>query len=187
MIVLDNKRFIIIGPPGSGKTELAKSILATTPEHVVYDPLDEYKEFTRWVPRDRDSKEELEMFITRYVRPKAPRLFLIDEANRYIEPKPTRLTQEVSAINDFARHWDLAWGLVTRRPSQFHSDVVELAHFLFVFGLHGKNDRRYLDDLVQGLGDQVDALPEFHFLILQNGRVLGIHAPVACKNLPTVP
>lgn len=178
MITLDNKRFIIIGPPGSGKTELAKSILRSTADAVVYDPLNEYGEFKHYVPRERDSKEELETFIRMYVRPKAPRLFMVDEANRYIEPKPTRLTQEVSAINDFARHWNLAWGLVTRRPSQFHSDVVELAHFLFVFGLHGKNDRRYLDDLVQGLGDQVDALPEYHFLILQNGRVLGVHAPI---------
>lgn len=178
MIELDNKRIVIFGLMGSGKTELVKSILRTTVDHIVYDPLDEYQGFTRYSPTDRHSSEELDQMVNGLVLKKRPRLFIVDEANRYIQPKPKPLPPSIADLNDHSRHWNIAWGLVCRRPTQFHSDVVELAHLLFIFGLHGKNDRQYFNDLKSGLGDVVDTLPQYHFVVVNENRDIEVHKPI---------
>ena len=192
-ITLDNKRFTIFGLPGSGKTELAKSIIRSTDKYVVYDPLGkdiEHRDFIgyrRYIPQDRNSPDELSRFINGTVIPnrRHVRLFVVDEANKYVKPKPSRLPPGIADLNDLSRHWGIAWGLIARRPSQFHTDVVELCHYLFVFKLPGKNDHKYLNDVMAGAGDAVQTLPEFHFLVIDfvEGRFY-IHRPITLDNSP---
>jgi len=179
MIDLTNKRAAIFGLPGSGKSVLTKSILASTPSHLVYDPMDEHAGYHRYLPNDRNSVTELSNVIEKHVIKHKPKLFVIDEANRYIKVKPNPLPPGVSDLNDLSRHWGIAWVSVTRRPSQFHTDIVELCHYLAFFSLTGKNDYRYMEDLHQGLGDIVRALPKYHFAILEMGIGVTVHAPVA--------
>jgi len=178
MIILDNKRCVFFGLMGSGKTELVKHVLRSTKSHLVYDPLNEYNGFTRYVPDDRQSVSELNDLVEGMVIPQKPRLFIIDEANKYIRPKPQALPSGIADLNDLSRHWDIAWGAVCRRPTQFHTDIVELAHYLFIFPLHGKNDRHYLNDLKAGLGDTVDSLPEHYFAVVSELREILVHAPL---------
>ena len=178
MFELDNKRFVVFGLMGSGKTELVKSILRSTDKHLIYDPMNEYPGFRRYVPDDRQSSSELSEMVEAMVIPWKPRLFVVDEANKYILPKPNPLPRGIADLNDLSRHWDIAWGAVCRRPTQFHTDVVELAHFLFIFGLHGKNDRVYLNDLKAGLGDTVDSLPQYYFAVVTDMREVVVHRPI---------
>lgn len=185
MIDLANKRFVIFGLPGSGKTELGKYILRSTRNHLVYDPLGgdpnhhDWDGFRRYVPDDRESVGEFNRATKELVIGKRPRLYLVDEANKYILPKPHPLPSAIADLNDLSRHWGITWGLIARRPVQFHTDVVELAHYVFVFGLGGKNDRAYLDSIISGLGDDVANLPKYHFAVVEGGRQYYIHSPIS--------
>lgn len=183
---LSDKRFAIFGLQGSGKTVLAKHILRSQPAHLVFDVKDEYQGLNRYKVQYRDEQgiPELEAVIDKLVIPtELIKLFVIDEANRYLRPKPTPLPPAVLNLNDFSRALPptmkaLSFGCIARRPVQLHTDITELAHYLFVFNLKGKNDTQYLDDLVHGLGDTVATLPEYHFVIVAPNRTFQVHEPV---------
>ena len=181
-IDLANKGFTIVGPRGSGKTTLAKHILSSTDleEHLVYDPVDDYEGFRRYCPKDRDSVEELDHFIHTFVIPERPKVVIFDEANKYVRPAPSRLPSGLGDLNDLSRHWGIAWGCITRRPSQFHTHIYEFSQYIFIYGLHGRNDLRNLNDIHAGLGRQVDNLPKHHFIVVDNteGRKISVHKPI---------
>lgn len=179
MIDITNKRFCILGLQGSGKTELAKHLLRGSSNHLVYDPLQEYDGFRRYVPDDRNSIDELTLCIQKLVVAKLkPDLFLLDEANRYCPPKPHPLPMGIAELNDWSRHMSLSWGCICRRPVQLHSDLMELAHYLFIFVLKGKNDGMYLDSILPHLSDTVASLPDYHFAVVAENRSVSIHAPI---------
>lgn len=192
MIDLTNKRFTILGLQGSGKTELAKSFLRTTPDHRVYDPLGtdpkhiDYVGFKRIIPDNRNSVAELDYTVREIIIPTRPKLFVVDEANRYIAPKPTPLPPAIADLNDLSRHWGISWGLIARRPTQFHTDVIELCHYLFAFQLPGRNDRRFFDNIVPGLGHIIATLPQYHFVVIENLSTYHIHAPIDIHQKITV-
>ena len=89
MIDITDKRFVIIGLPGSGKTTLARHILNSSERVIVYDPMSEYQGYRRYVPNDPHSIEELDDFIVRVVARYKPDIFMLDEANRHIQPNRT--------------------------------------------------------------------------------------------------
>jgi len=107
-------------------------------------------------------------------------MFIIDEANRFIKPKPTPLTQAVADMNDWCRHpqFNLSIGYIARRPTQINTDIVELCDYLFIFQLGGKNDIRYLNELRDGLGDVVLNLSPFHFALVYPNRTWRVFNPV---------
>ena len=202
---LANKGWAVFGLRGSGKSWFVKSVLQSTLDHLIYDPLKEHQGYNKYTPTDRTDIEELstliegpvikgvkvtkenqKMFPTR--RPGEtwkPELFVIDEANRYIYPKPTRLPKPVADLVDYGRHWNISFGVVARRPVQFHSDLIELADCVFFFKLPGKNDHAYLESLHAGLGDTVRDLPPRHFVAFQHGSEITVHAPIAAPHHPT--
>ena len=202
---LANKGWAVFGLRGSGKSWFVKSVLQSTPDHLIYDPLKEHQGYNKYTPTDRTSIEELEkviegpvikgikvveenktMFPTRRVGETwKPELFVIDEANRYILPKPTRLPKMVNDLVDYQRHWNISFGVVARRPVQFHQDIIELADVVFFFTIPGKNDHAYLNSLHSDLGDTVRNLPAYHFVAFQHGSEITVHAPVAAPLHPT--
>jgi len=184
MIDLTNKRFQVMGLQGSGKTQLIKHLLRNTPDHLVYDPLKEYQGFNRYTPEDRNSAAELTLVVQKLVIPRKYSLFVVDEMNRYCPPKPAPLPLGISELNDWSRHWGITWGGAFRRPSQVHTDLMELANYLFIFDLHGKNDGIYLDSLLAGLGDAAGSLPRFHFALVTDCRSFELHAPVPMETAP---
>jgi len=184
MIDLSNKGFVICGTKGGGKSWLTKHILDSNPDHLIYDPLHEHQGYRRYLPTDRTSVPELERFVKDVVIPRRPAIWIIDEANRYIPPKPNPLPEGINDLNDYARHWKISCGYVCRRPVQFHTDIVELAHYLFIFKLTGKNDYRYLEDLKAGLGDAVRGLQPHHFACLEGGQEITVHAPIDTPKHP---
>ena len=202
---LASKGWAVFGLRGSGKSWFVKSVLQSTPDHLIYDPLKEHSGYNKYTPTDRTSIEELEkviegpvikgikvvednktMFPTRIVGETwKPELFVIDEANRYIAPKPTRLPKPVADLVDYGRHWFVSFGVVARRPVQFHTDLIELADVVFFFHLPGKNDYAYLESLHSGLGDTVRNLPAHHFVAFSHGSEITVHAPIAAPHYPT--
>ena len=131
MIDLTEKGWCIFGRRGGGKSWLVKHILDSTPNHVVYDPLGEHIGYRQYLPTDRQSVTELEEMVNGLVIPTRVPLFVVEEANKFIRPKPHPLPKGIDDLNDLSRHWGMSVGYVCRRPVQFHTDVVELSHYLF--------------------------------------------------------
>jgi hypothetical protein len=195
---LGSKGWAVFGLRGSGKSWFVKSVLETTPDHLIYDPLKEHTGYNKYTPSDRTSIDELSkviqgpvikgvkvtednkaMFPTRRVGETwKPELFVIDEANRYVFPHPTRLPQEIADLVDYGRHWRISFGVVARRPAQFHTTLIELSDHVFFFHLPGKNDHQYLESLHTGLGDTVRNLSPYHFVAFSHGSEITIHAPI---------
>ena len=195
---LGSKGWAVFGLRGSGKSWFVKSVLESTPDHLIYDPLKEHTGYNKYTPSDRTSIEELSkviegpvikgvkvtednkaLFPTRRLGETwKPELFVIDECNRYVYPKPTRLPKPIADLVDYGRHWSLSFGAVARRPVQFHTDLIELADVVFFFHLPGKNDHQYLESLHLGLGDTVRDLPPYHFVGFSHGSEITVHAPI---------
>jgi hypothetical protein len=202
---LGSKGWAVFGLRGSGKSWFVKSVLESTPDHLIYDPLKEHDGYSKYTPSDRTSIEELSrviegpvikgvkvtednkhMFPTRRVGETwKPELFVIDECNRYVYPKPTRLPKPIADLVDYGRHWNVSFGAVARRPVQFHTDLIELADVVFFFHLPGKNDHQYLESLHVGLGDTVRNLAPYHFVGFSHGSEITVHAPIRPPAHPT--
>lgn len=184
MLDLENKGFVIFGLPDGGKSTLANYILQQFGARAfVYDTLDEYpgEPFDSYSPKDRQDVFEFESIIRAVMNSRQYSLILIDEANRFCPSKPSPLPQVVADLNDWRAHFGIAVGYIARRPVQLNQDLTELSHYLFIFCLKGKNDIGYLNDLSDGLGDQVRQLQPYHFVVLDQLRNYQVYAPVPAE------
>lgn len=176
---LENKAFCIFGLPDSGKSTLACFILNQYGSQAfVYDTLHEYPDtpFDSYCPKNRYSAVELDMTI-RIVMQRY-KLIVIDETNRFCPPKPAPLPPAVADLNDWRAHYGATVGYICRRPVQLNTDLTELSHYLFIFTLKGKNDTMYLNDLVAGLGDAVNQLELYHFIVVDPARNYQVYDPI---------
>lgn len=181
MLDLSSKAFCIFGLPDGGKSTLAHYIINQYGDRAfVYDTLNEYPDapFDSYTPSDRYDSAELEAVIRAIIAKNQYFMVLIDEANRFCPSKPTPLPQAVADLNDWRAHYGLSVGYIARRPVQLNQDLTELAHYLFIFRLRGKNDIQYLNDLANGLGDAVSELPPYHFIMVDSARNYQLFNPV---------
>lgn len=183
-IDLANKRFVILGMQGTGKSILVRNILHETKNAIVYDVLREHYGINRYLVTHRqyspEAIAELNNFVNRCVLGSGQiRMFVLEEANRFCRPKPNPLPESILDLNDFNRHAHIAFGIVARRPTQLHSDLMELAHYLFIYRLVGRLDVHYLDDIAEGLGEAVRTLPDYHFVQVNPDRSFVVHNPVS--------
>ena len=186
-IDINNKRFCIFGLQGSGKSVLVKHILSNVRNSFVYDVLKEHSGHNRYLATHRQVKRpvesdpaivELNKVVNRIVIGSGQiRLFILEEANRYCRNRYP-LPSSILDLNDFQRHDKIAFGCVSRRPVQLNTDIVELAHYLFIYNLAGKNDIDYLESISEGLGETVRKLPPYHFVLVNQDRSYQVHAPV---------
>lgn len=181
-INLEDKGFCIFGDRGSGKSHLLHTLAIKYGAYaLVYDTLHEYPEtgkFDIYRPVNRNDPDELSTVTRLVMKSGKYRLFLIDEANRFCKTKPNELPQAIADLNDWQRHYHLAAGFVARRPVQLHQDITELASYLFIFNLGGKNDIAYLNDIKDGLGDAVCQLPKWHYIVVNPTREFEIYKPL---------
>ena len=184
---ITNKRGVIFGLQGSGKTELGKYLTRTIRGHFVYDVHHEYKGFNRYLvenkrPDLRNKNDpailELNNVVNQVVLKSGQvRLLTLDEANRYC-PNHYPLPASILVLNDDNRHDRIGFISIARRPAQLNTDLTELAHYLFIFTLTGRNDYSFLEDTAIGLGDAVKKLKEFWFIIVHPDRHYEIHPPI---------
>lgn len=181
MLDLNDKGFCIFGLPDSGKSTLANFILSKYGNSAfIFDTLGEYADspYDNYCPSDRYGIDELETITRAILKSRRYSLFIIDEANRFCPSKPTPLPQAVADLNDWRAHYSMGVGYIARRPVQLNQDLTELAHYLFIFQLDGKNDIAYLNDLKVGLGDAVSELPPYHFVVYRKAWGFEIYSPV---------
>ena len=185
MIDLTRKTWALFGYKGSGKSTLAKFIADSYGSGCFYyDTLHEVLEpvkFDFYQPVNRQAVDELENTVELIRKTKRYRMFIIDEANRFCKPKPVALPQGIADMNDWCRHpqYNLSVGYIARRPVQLNQDLTEIADYLFVFQLGGKNDIQYLNDLRDGLGDAVKDLPRYHFAQVYPDRTWEVMSPIS--------
>jgi hypothetical protein len=186
---LKNKRAVILGLQGSGKTELAKSILRGESAHLVYDVHHEYTGLNQYLAQykqcDRSKKDdpallELNALVTRILDVGKVRCFGLDEANRFC-PNHYPLPASIVRLNDDNRHDKIGFISIARRPSQLNTDLVELAHYLFIFRLCGRNDLMFLDDTAAGLADAVKGLQDYEFVVVDPSKHFTVHPPMPFK------
>jgi len=183
MIELKGKTFNIFGLKGTGKSELLKHIARTMKPSIIYDTIHEQrnsKDYDIYQPQHRYNTAECEQFIMITLQSKY-KMIGIDEANRFAHPHPTPLPPAFVEANDMSRHYGKAIGFIARRPTQLHTDLVELAAYLFIFNLKGKNDILYLNNLSGGLGDIAVKLPAFHFVTVNPDRTFSVNKPIPIK------
>ena len=184
MIDLTRKTWASFGYKGSGKSTLSKYIASQYGDDCLYyDTMHEASpeaSFHYYRPADRRSITELENIVELVGKTKRYRMFVIDEANRFCKPKPYPLPQGIADLNDWCRHpqYNLSVGYIARRPVQLNTDLTEIADYLFIFQLGGKNDIQYLNDLRDGLGDDVKDLPPYHFAMVFPDRTWEVMEPI---------
>lgn len=176
---LRERRLCVFGLQGSGKTMFGRFIARQAVRPFIVDPMDQYGDIPHaitYVPQNKAYGPEAIAEINRVVEymlelDPLPSLFLVDEANRFC-PNKKPLPVQVARLNDESRHLQIALGFIARRPVQLNTDLAELAHYLVVFSLAGKNDRQYLNDIADGFGDKVTALTWHDFVIADPQRKL---------------
>ena len=184
---LTGKTFCIFGLKATGKSTLSDLILTTYGASALYyDTLSEApaeSPFDIYRPENRYSVAELESVIRSIVPQNINllpryRLIIIDETNRFCPSKPAPLPAAIADLNDQCRHYLMSAGFIARRPSQLNQDLTELADYLFIFRLTGKNDIQYLNNTVSALGDAVLALAPHEFITVNPDRSFEINEPI---------
>lgn len=175
----EGKGICVFGLRGSGKSVWTRNFLSQYKKHLIVDPMVEYPGFRRYIPQNRaygkDAINEINTLAEMLVVPKKNNgkakvdLFAIDESNRYC-PNRQPLPHSLLDIMDYQRHWKLTTVHVARRPVQMNTDIVELANYIIIFNLAGKNDQQYLNDVSKGLGDAVLELPKYHYMYVNENR-----------------
>ena len=174
-------RRVIVGLQGSGKTVLAKHLIAQYRKvgvsTLVIDYQHEYngKNHTAYRITDRvnptvEVDNVLQKLIIDPYEDKIPLKrryghLILDETPRYFAlHKP--LPPAMGRINDVGRHIGIATTSIGRRFSQMHTDLVELAHEVYIFRQSGINDLRRANDMRAGLADIVGNLAPHHYVKL---------------------
>ena len=185
----ENKNFVIAGKKGTGKTVFAKKLIESFKSPIfLWDYHGEYKNLVKkknlffYMPKYKRHEErrltELNTVVKKVVLKKIGviRLFVMDEANQYC-PNRKPLPFIIGDFVDNSRHYNLGTCYITRRFSQLNTDLTELADYIIIFKLTGKNDLRYCDELHEGLADAVRKLKRFEF-VLVDSQGFNIHKPL---------
>lgn len=182
---LRGKSFCIFGLKGTGKTYLSTYILKQFPKHLVIDVVNQYKGFNRYVMSERTGtpagvQEFDDVHKLAISKKDKLDLFGSDETNRFCQNNQP-LPMHVSDIIDFCRHYGFGYMSICRRPAQLNPNIVELADYVFVFGMSGYNDINRLNGIYAGMGDQARSLEPYHFIVYKQGDKPYIHPPIKLK------
>ena len=176
---LKGKRVCIVGLQGSGKSYLTKYLLRNFKKVFIIDPMNEYQ----IVDKDKNRIRIVikEDFIPDIVYDTIENtnldLLLVDEISRYA---PSRKSHNLRLRNfaDACRHAGTTFIGVARRPGQVFTDYVELAHYIFIFRLRGRNDSIWLANQAADLPTTVHGLEQYHFVCLYPDRSYKVFEPV---------
>lgn len=183
-IDISNRVTVITGLMGSGKSELAMSILATNDRHLVYDPLGEYRRrgFNSYIPANAQDANEYAAFVENQVLPYQPAIFVSDECADYLPVSQNTLPPIVGELTRKSRHYGISCVFVAQQPIAIHSRIRNLATRWFIFGCAGHNDINLLESIMKGLGREAQRVDSYHFVVYETQRggnsKYSIHSPV---------
>jgi len=189
-VSFEGQQIVVIGHRGAGKSTWIQHILNQTNGHFIVDMNREHEGYNRYLPEYRrgdEAKAEIDGVISRVATDNdpsyRPSMVVFEEANRYI-PNQGTIPGAVGEMVDLGRHYETAVSdgiavmYVTRRPSQLDTDVIELADYLIVYRVRGKNDKRRLNSEASGLGDKAATLGEYEYLLVRPDRSIVHMNPV---------
>lgn len=187
-IELFGKHSLIFGLKGTGKSNLVAHILDQPiyENHLVYDLAQEHADNAnhRVVPDHTQPPESTEEFqqafsalVTENEREMRPDLFVGEEVSRYA-PNNGKAPEALLDLADQSRHYGVGFLGTARRPAQVNTTLVELADYIVVFRVRGKNDVKRLNAEADGLGDRARELDPFEFIVVDSMRDSAIHEPV---------
>lgn len=183
---LKRKVTTVLGLRGTGKSNWTQWAL-THPQygaHLMYDVCREHEALNRYMPTHRRGDKataELEAVLGGFIvdndRAKRPELICLEEASRFA-PNKGKQSEALLELLDLARHYDIGMLSIARRAAQVHTDLIEMADNLIVFRLTGKNSHKRLEREVEGLGDTVRALDDYHYVHVKPDRSYEVMSPV---------
>lgn len=182
-------KIVVCGYNQSGKTTLVKKLINdSNVQTLIYDWHGEYKTCGNncviYKPKFRIDETQKQVELNKVLnaifvnKAKAFKILVIDEANQYC-PNMKPLPQSVQDLYDNHAHYFQSLIVITRRPTDLNTSLIEVAHLRIFFRLDGKNDIQYLNNLKSGLGDVVSSLEPYHFAVLDNFGNISI-----CKPMP---
>jgi len=164
---LQGNQILVCGLKNSGKSNFVKWLLSRNPSHLVFDPMNEYRDqwgFNQYIPesrRGKEAEEELNLFLDQLIKPNQDQLkfCVIEECNRF-HTKQGNLDGAIGEIVDVgSSHWNMGTVFISRKITQIHSDIRGLSDYWFIFNLTDSNNVKMLNKKVaDGLGDAVKNL-----------------------------
>lgn len=190
-MTVEGQQVVVAGHRGAGKSTWIQHMAESLRSGVLfYDMNREHERFHRYVPDHRRGEEmdaEADGVISRLVVDNDPAhrpgAVVLEEANRYV-PNRGNIPDSVGELVDLGRHYEtqitdgVAVFYVTRRPAQLDPDVMELADYLVIYRVRGKNDVKRLNDEAPGLGDAARELSDYEWLLVRPDRSWVHMAPV---------
>ena len=191
----NDDRILIVGLQGSGKTFYTKRLIQDELKQnnnkrvLVLDVMDEYDPKGKtdiFRPKNKAQPvNEAELCIKTLINdPKKNRgrcaysMLVIDETGQYY-PNKSILPPEFALINNTARHIPLKLVCITRRISQIHTDLSELASKIIIFRQTGINDIKRLNEIAAGLGDKASELTDHRYIEVNADRTYKEKPPIS--------
>lgn len=187
MIDTEKKIELIFGKRGSGKSYLAKKMLAQHQRQLVYDTLGEYTdgvviqsmaelgEFWQKVYRRNfriiyqplDPEVEFDK-ICSHVWLCENMTFVVEEVDRYA--RPLAMSLPFKEIIQRGRHHDITFIGVTQRPHGVDKLITSQAKVMYIFNTTEPRDINYFKEVVgEGVIKKFDELKEYEYVKWQDG------------------
>ena len=180
-ITLDSWNCVTIcGGKGSGKSELERRLLTSFQTVFVFDTLEEFPEFPRYVPRT-DKPMELER-IAKPIFDRGNCLLMVSEAELYL-PVNKSLPPNIFKIMTRGRHRNVGLMADTRRIANLNKTVFSLSDHCFVFRTWSPNDLDYLRGFIPQDVRSLASLQNYWFWHYSQGKV-EVHQPIKLTSHP---
>lgn len=178
---------VVCGMKRQGKSNWLQYVLSEFDAYrnaLVYDMNREHDNLARYVPTHRNGEkarteagEVVKHFVTDNDRGLRPDLLVMEEATRYC-PNGGGTPDPIMEVADLARHLNVGLLAVCRRLARLDTTLVELADYIVVFALRGKNDRSRLNAESPGAGEAAAELSDYEYLIIGPDRRWTVHEAV---------
>lgn len=188
-IDLSGDHVLVLGKKNTGKSYFTNYLMSISSEpYLSFDPMREHEDYgpddvvirpsaTRGEQAIEDLEDAIEFL--EHNRDTFGWVF-VDECNRF-HSKGGTLDGAIGALADYNAHYGMGMCMVARRPAQVHTDLRELADWLFIFRLTGANDVRALDNIARGLGERAAALDRREFMVVSPDGEYWHHEPIRAQ------
>ncbi len=176
---VQNKKVCVFGIQGSGKTQFVKRlILDEFKKPIVYRMSEDFDKMLNkihlYVPQPNKEMDEFEFF-SKYVlnlaQQKKIDCVVIDEADLFFQSN-WHINEHFRNLVLKHRHYGVSIILISRRPQDIPTVVVESSYYLVVYKLQGVNAIKKFKEIHKDLSDSIESLDyeKFNFVVQEIGK-----------------